>query len=411
MLTTSSTLELWIHTQLGESEHRHSKDNYKCTNKVNFVQQLTQIERRQAALHVMAECIESVMASDRNKVDGEEIKGRPDWHYGLVMRGKPINLEHWNFIQVLLDHVLMHAHTAGYDDDNAIFSDADRNTITIINNRMYEHKILQVNYTMYDMQCEYDSINLMSITLDMMVLSAENNAHMAVSLFWVEDHMSGDNVCQLDWISFIEDGFGTTPFGFVDPALVVRAVHLIPAFHYGCVDLLQCPSQLAQTGTYTCIIVGEASVIQPDFNCMKLITYVPPSLFDNIGYNPTSNSPTDVQMPDIEINSNSDDSNSNSNDADDQQVDQGGSASAEDPVEGNGELCGEQISKVFREDGVLNPEASKRMGIEGEEDMEIEYMEIDDDDDMERDNNEDNNEGDDVESRDNDVESGEEGYT
>jgi len=47
----------------------------------------------------------------------------------------------------------------GYSGDEHNFSDEDRNQVTIVNNRLHEHSILQINYTTYDVRREQDSIN------------------------------------------------------------------------------------------------------------------------------------------------------------------------------------------------------------------------------------------------------------
>jgi hypothetical protein len=60
-------------------------------------------------------------------------------------------------------------------------------------------------------------------------------------------HRSGWKACHLHRISFIDGD--SDPFGFVDPAHVIRAAHLIPAFAFGETEDLLCPSKIARRET------------------------------------------------------------------------------------------------------------------------------------------------------------------
>ena len=51
-------------------------------------------------------------------------------------------------------------------------------------------------------------------------------------------YRSGPQARRLDRIGFVTDTDDTEPFGFLDPANVIRAVHLIPAFAHGQTDEL-----------------------------------------------------------------------------------------------------------------------------------------------------------------------------
>jgi len=48
--------------------------------------------------------------------------------------------------------------------------------VTFLNNRIYSHKVLRVNYTTYDMRREQDSLNPRTHP-DIMVLSQEPKMH------------------------------------------------------------------------------------------------------------------------------------------------------------------------------------------------------------------------------------------
>jgi hypothetical protein len=157
-----------------------------------------------------------------------------------------------------------------YDGDEQEYTHAERNEILIVDNRLYIHRTLGVNYTSYDLRRQKDVINPASHP-DVMVLSFEDgedahpfwyarvikNFHLVVchrrstlpeelmstepqrmDVLWVRwfgldaDARGGWSKKCLHGISFIpSDEPGT--FGFLDPAQVIRGVHLIPNFPRG----------------------------------------------------------------------------------------------------------------------------------------------------------------------------------
>ena len=153
-----------------------------------------------------------------------------------------------------------------YNGDEEEYTHAERNDVSIVDNQLYIHKTLGVNYTSYDMRRQKDVINSASRP-DVMVLSREDGEdvhpfwyarvikifhllvchHGSASLtkqpermdvLWVRwfgldaDARGGWSKKRLHGISFIPwDEPGA--FGFLDPAHVIRGVHLIPNFPRG----------------------------------------------------------------------------------------------------------------------------------------------------------------------------------
>ena len=151
--------------------------------------------------------------------------------------------------------------------------------MAIIDNRLYVHKTLRINYTSYDLRRHQDVINPTSKP-DIMVLSCEEGEdvhpfwyarvikifHVLVyhnkttfddehtpmepqrmDVLWVRwfgidmDARGGWSKKKCHGISFIpSDEPGA--FGFLDPAQVVRGVHLIPNFPRGRTDSRLPPS-------------------------------------------------------------------------------------------------------------------------------------------------------------------------
>lgn len=64
--------------------------------------------------------------------------------------------------------------------------------------------------------------------------------------WWDLDHRAGWQAWQLHQVGFL-DAEQPGTFGFLDPAVVIQGVHMIPEFAYGtCTDLLSPPQSVAQ---------------------------------------------------------------------------------------------------------------------------------------------------------------------
>jgi hypothetical protein len=167
-----------------------------------------------------------------------------------------------------------------YDGDEAHFSDAERNTVRIVDNRIYSAKVLRVNYTTYDVRRDQDSMNPRT-HCDVMVMSRETgpNSHpfwyarvlgvfhvrvlhtgpaamnrsvQRMEFLWVRwygtepGYRYGFKAARLPKIGFVDDT-DNLAFGFLDPSLVLRGCHLIPAFVDGrTMALLKKPDSAAR---------------------------------------------------------------------------------------------------------------------------------------------------------------------
>ena len=140
----------------------------------------------------------------------------------------------------------------------------ERDTIVISNNSLYQHKVLRVNYTTYDLRRSQDSINPRTHP-DIMILSHDDEPHPywyahVVGIFHVNvihtgplsksprkqrvdflfvrwfgrdlDHQAGWLAQHLYHVGFL-DGEQPGAYGFLDPGVVIRGVHMIPGFAYG----------------------------------------------------------------------------------------------------------------------------------------------------------------------------------
>ena len=175
-----------------------------------------------------------------------------------------------DFIPRLKDHLLTRLLGREYNGDEQEYTHAQRNSVLIQDNRINLHHTLRVNYTSYDLRRQQDVINPASHP-DIMVLSCEDgeDAHpfwyarvvkifhifvrhrgsdpevedtamepQRMDVLWVRwfgidtDARGGWSKKRLHGISFIPwDEPGA--FGFLNPAQVIRGVHLIPNFPRG----------------------------------------------------------------------------------------------------------------------------------------------------------------------------------
>jgi hypothetical protein len=184
------------------------------------------------------------------------------------------------FVPQLIDHLL--ARLLGMDEAGVEheFTDEERMTLTIDNNRLYQHQVLRINYTTYDNRRAQDTINPRTRP-DIMMLSGENEEGDHAHPYWYArvlgiyhvrvlhtgkfskssqlqtmqflhvrwfghhvKHRSGWKARHLHRVSFIDGN--SEPFGFVDPAYVIRAAHLIPVFAFRETEDLLGPSNIAR---------------------------------------------------------------------------------------------------------------------------------------------------------------------
>ena len=167
------------------------------------------------------------------------------------------------------------------DDVNHIFFKSDR---------LYQHHLLRINYTTYDVRCSQDVINPGTSHRDIMMLASdddEENHHpfyyarilgiYHINVIYTGTGMLDYNARRLDflWVRWYQ--YGSTQsvgwqdykldplhfppvssehaFGFVDPSDVLRACHIIPAFktskvHADGISISRCASDSADWRKY-----------------------------------------------------------------------------------------------------------------------------------------------------------------
>jgi len=313
-------LIVYLSHNQGELEHHRVKHFYSQTNKIGFTCTIAKHQQCERLLHRIWQENQAIAVAAEEReihlptagsecpslhfVDQESLPNcAPDAHYQIsqgkkfywdlgawLARNKddkalevhPYSLEELKlmllqgFLQKLKNHILgCLIPGSKADDGDEEFTLAQHNALHFINNHIYCHKVLCINYTTYDLRWAQDSLNPWTHS-DVMVLSHEDikNAHpywyaQIIGIFhtdvqyhgpelgnhvprwidflWVQwfvhnrNVQSGWDVCRLPCIGFYPQG-KPEAFGFIDPEQVIRAAHLIPAFHFGRTTALLPPS-------------------------------------------------------------------------------------------------------------------------------------------------------------------------
>ncbi|KAH9884316.1 hypothetical protein C8Q73DRAFT_661143 [Cubamyces lactineus] len=284
-------------TQTGELEHRRIKRFYIRTNKTSrFQSQIGAHERRERVINTTqmqpgfpknapwkkkARRLMTKKASTGLRLphDQPEEAGQclpQEHHYISEEQRHHVDVtgfvhEHEgdpaveNFARDLRRHILRCSHQASGDPQIPIDEyEPTYNefaSLRLRHNRAYIHKRMLVNYTTYDMRREQSSINPSS-QADILLLAPPGSAHpylyaRVLGIFHVNAYMAGHgdetptliqvlwvrwynldsdepwciNTCTLPRLVFAP--LDDSPFGFISPDQVIRAVHIIPAFAHG----------------------------------------------------------------------------------------------------------------------------------------------------------------------------------
>ena len=174
--------------------------------------------------------------------------------------------------QHLLPRVLARLHEAGGSAAHATpdrFAEASASEnarhVVLKHSQLYHHKLARFNYTTYDVRRAHDVINPGNNHADVMLLAGNDSAHRFLyarvlgvyhadviyigpgstdyearrfDVLWVR-WFDIETDIETDWQTLKLPTLAFPPldqdeaFGWVDPADVLRACHIIPAFRYG----------------------------------------------------------------------------------------------------------------------------------------------------------------------------------
>ena len=165
------------------------------------------------------------------------------------------------FLGRLKDHLLGRLLGESYDSGEQTYDQTQRSTVTFVNDVMWSHLTMQVNYTTYDLRRQTDTLNVKK-NWDVMIRSCEDDHpywycriigiyHVMVRHLGAASKNTRPQRMDFLHVHFfarttrreggwekrrlIELAFDAPEyaFAFLDPALVIRAVHIIPAFRHG----------------------------------------------------------------------------------------------------------------------------------------------------------------------------------
>ncbi|KAI5896073.1 uncharacterized protein SCHCODRAFT_02492911 [Schizophyllum commune H4-8] len=278
-------------TQTGEMEHRRVKRFASRTSKKDYASGISKHVQREGLIQRLRSSLTSVFTRQRDgkRLDSDPLpRSSPTVHHDMATsqrnwvniydfeyqdaRGDPAAKD---FSERLRTHLL---HRLGKQPETGdSFSDKEHGMLNIIKNRLYIHKCLRINYTTYDIRRDQDVINP-SFHSDIHVLARDDDDHpfwyarvlgifhvniidrfsssreaVAIPILWVrwynfdKAYRSGWAERRLHRIGFVP-GDGPDAFNFINPADIVRASHLIPAFALGLTRELLPPSSLARPG-------------------------------------------------------------------------------------------------------------------------------------------------------------------
>ncbi|KIK17416.1 hypothetical protein PISMIDRAFT_111374, partial [Pisolithus microcarpus 441] len=175
-----------------------------------------------------------------------------------------------DFIPRLKDHLLARLQKQEYNGDEWIFTSEEWHSVSFVNNLncIFMPKQLQLNFMTYDIRCDQDTLYSGHGDTIMMCSCEEGasahpfwyaqliracifhvyyeGAQHTMDMLWVHwlgvepGYHWGINQAHLPKVSFVPDCESAGAFGFVDPALIIHACHLIPVFTEGQTDSLLC---------------------------------------------------------------------------------------------------------------------------------------------------------------------------
>ncbi|KZV89952.1 hypothetical protein EXIGLDRAFT_771236 [Exidia glandulosa HHB12029] len=267
-----------ITTQTGELAHRRQKQHYERTSKKDFTRQIVARENQQETLREIGQAHQAETPSRRTRRNEDEIIGDPTVRYHIAKdQDNRVVYGQWSasndcdtalqdFVPKLLEHCatrLIKAYKGGPPPSLT----ETVNQLTINRGYIYAHSRLRLNYTTYDVRRAQCTITVGSDKVDVMLLPEEspdqapdahpfryarvhrifhaNVSHPVLSpkptrldflwVRWFRCTTPWNNAWdsdELDKVAFIPANEDDA-FGFLDPAQVLRNMHLCPSFHEG----------------------------------------------------------------------------------------------------------------------------------------------------------------------------------
>ncbi|KAF7328374.1 GLOBIN domain-containing protein [Mycena venus] len=202
-------------TVLGELAHRVAKKFYVRTNKRNFVKQIAAHERRKRLLRIIKQRMnpkpapqpaettprplpKDLWAETASRLAPEDdvlirtpprqryhiSESKRTWVHALDLPDDfPDDPALLNFLPDLKSHLLGRLLKIPYSGDENQFSKQDLADVNIVQNKLYTHKLLRINYTTYDLGRDKDTLNTRTHP-DIMVLAHEDEDESSSHPYW-----------------------------------------------------------------------------------------------------------------------------------------------------------------------------------------------------------------------------------
>ncbi|KAG8940281.1 hypothetical protein FRC04_005443 [Tulasnella sp. 424] len=167
-------------TQIGELEHCVVKSYYRRGNKKDYVRLARRMQCRSQQLYCITDTIRQLelgVKAGHKSHSVNRSKSTPlppflpehhhqianskkNWvHIGDLVSTNPSEPAFQNLIPALKDHILGRLIKRPFDGGEGDFSDEDRDHVVIVNNLLYQHSKMRINYTRYNIQRDQDIIN------------------------------------------------------------------------------------------------------------------------------------------------------------------------------------------------------------------------------------------------------------
>ncbi|KJA26291.1 hypothetical protein HYPSUDRAFT_133110, partial [Hypholoma sublateritium FD-334 SS-4] len=273
MIRRNGTIDSYS-TEAMELEHRSPKSRYLRTSRKDFESQLSRIERRQARIRPELPGLDYHIGKTQNHA----------LDIGSLARESG-SLATKDFAKRLKEHLLprilarLDVNVSNFEQGGPSLAETARDAVIIKDNRVFNHKLARFYYTTYDVRRSEDVINPRTSHCDVMLLADFNSENVDssdsatptdhpflyarviaiyhVNVVYVGPGMTGYEPSRFDflhvrwfqidkargvssaWEPFRLDLLSFPPttaadaFSFVDPSLILRSCHLIPAFSLG----------------------------------------------------------------------------------------------------------------------------------------------------------------------------------
>ncbi|TEB19132.1 hypothetical protein FA13DRAFT_1758280 [Coprinellus micaceus] len=246
-------------SQTGELYHREPKSWYPWTDRKEYEDQISQIERRRSRLSDIRAGIQmratslkgqpsqpgggipmEIISPEQRYLIGED-QNSPISLNAFLERSDTMHRDSYTigFISKMKEHLLPRVLEALGHAESPVDKDAWKH-VTLQHNRLFNHRILRLNHTTYDLRRQDDVIHVDTPRCNVMLLNpffcketwkSQPPYRYAKVLGWYSCHAAGGEF-EPDHVT-LRPVDSPDSLAFLDPLEIIRAAHLIPQFSLG----------------------------------------------------------------------------------------------------------------------------------------------------------------------------------